>query len=85
MLAALEGNIKGERREQRLTVPRLTIAGHESLRDLTGRIRSDISIGNLMMNEEESNPSCPSFLIDLDVAIKEQREESSGARGKTGT
>ncbi|PVI02129.1 hypothetical protein DM02DRAFT_509512, partial [Periconia macrospinosa] len=25
------------------------------------------------------------FLIDLDLAIKEQREKSSGARGKTGT
>ena len=37
------------------------------------------------MNEEEHNHSWPSFLIDLDLAIKEQREEPSGARGKTGT
>lgn len=69
MLAALEGNIKG----------------HESLRTYTGIIQGDISIGNLMMNEEEGNPSWPSFLIDLDLAIEEQREESSGARAKTGT
>ncbi len=38
-----------------------------------------------MMNEEDGNPSWPSFLIDLDLAIKEQRDKSSGARGKTGT
>jgi hypothetical protein len=38
-----------------------------------------------MVNEEDDNPSWRSFLIDLDLAIKEQRERSSGARGKTGT
>jgi hypothetical protein len=61
------------------------MTGHESLRDLTGRLQSDISIGNLMMNEEDDNPSWPSFLIDLDLAIKEDREKPSGARNKTGT
>ncbi|KAI9767834.1 MAG: hypothetical protein M1839_004335 [Geoglossum umbratile] len=69
MLAALEG----------------TITGHESLRDLTGTIQSDVSIGNLMMNEEEDNSSWQSFLIDLDLAIKENREGPSGAPSKTGT
>jgi len=48
-------------------------------------LQRDISINNLMMNEDEDNPSWPSFLIDLDLAIKEQREGASGARGKTGT
>jgi len=38
-----------------------------------------------MMNEEDDNPSWRSFLIDLDLAIKEQRKKPSGARGKTGT
>jgi Fungal protein kinase len=38
-----------------------------------------------MMNEDDDNPSWRGFLIDLDLAIKEQREEPSGARGKTGT
>jgi hypothetical protein len=38
-----------------------------------------------MINEDSRNPSWPAFLIDLDLAIKEQRERSSGARGKTGT
>ncbi|KAI9777131.1 MAG: hypothetical protein M1839_009087 [Geoglossum umbratile] len=69
MLAALEGNIEG----------------YESLRSLTGIIQSDVSIGNLMMNEQEDNPSWPSFLIDLDLAIKENRENPSGAPNKTGT
>lgn len=38
-----------------------------------------------MMNEDKDNPSQQSFLIDLDLAIKEEREEPSGARAKTGT
>jgi hypothetical protein len=38
-----------------------------------------------MMNEEEHNPSWPSFLIDLDLAIKENRDNPSGAPNKTGT
>jgi hypothetical protein len=52
---------------------------------LTGIIQSDVSIGNLMMNEEEDNPTWPSFLIDLDLAIQEDRDRSSGAPNKTGT
>ena len=38
-----------------------------------------------MMNEDSTNPSWPVYLIDLDLAIRTQREGSSGARGKTGT
>ncbi|EEH45445.2 uncharacterized protein PADG_01595 [Paracoccidioides brasiliensis Pb18] len=38
-----------------------------------------------MVNEDKDNPSWPAFLIDLDLAIKTQRDGSSGARGKTGT
>jgi hypothetical protein len=38
-----------------------------------------------MINEDDNNPSWPSFLVDLDLAIKEQREGALGARGKTGT
>ncbi|RYO87915.1 hypothetical protein DL764_008794 [Monosporascus ibericus] len=60
------------------------IEGHESLRR-AGFLHRDISINNLMINEDDDNPSWPSFLIDLDLAIKEQRESASGARGKTGT
>ena len=61
------------------------IEGYESLHTRAGMIQCDVSIGNLMMNEEDGNPSWPSFLIDLDLAIKEQRQGYSGARGKTGT
>uniref|UniRef100_A0A0D2Y891 non-specific serine/threonine protein kinase n=1 Tax=Fusarium oxysporum (strain Fo5176) TaxID=660025 RepID=A0A0D2Y891_FUSOF len=59
------------------------IEGHESLYK-AGFLHRDISINNLMINEDD-NPSWRSFLIDLDLAIKESREVASGAKGKTGT
>ncbi|KAI1461839.1 hypothetical protein F4805DRAFT_475192 [Annulohypoxylon moriforme] len=59
------------------------IIGHESLRR-AGILHRDISINNLMINKD-NNPSWPAFLIDLDFAIREQRESASGAKGKTGT
>lgn len=60
------------------------IDGHESLRKV-GLLHRDISINNLLINEDRSNPSWFSFLIDLDLGVKEMRAEVSGARGKTGT
>ncbi|KAF1365192.1 hypothetical protein EJ07DRAFT_150724 [Lizonia empirigonia] len=69
LLAALEG----------------CIAGYESLHTKAGMLQCDISPNNLMINEDDDNPSWPAFLIDLDLAIKENREKPSGARGKTGT
>ncbi|RSL54458.1 hypothetical protein CEP51_014708 [Fusarium floridanum] len=60
------------------------IKGHESLHK-AGFLHRDISVNNLMINEDDNNPSWPSFLIDLDLAIKESREAASGAKGKTGT
>jgi hypothetical protein len=69
LLAALEGCIEG----------------YESLHTRAGMLQRDISPNNLMVNEDDDNPSYPAFLIDLDLAIKEKRETSSGARGKTGT
>ncbi len=38
-----------------------------------------------MMNEEEDNPFWPLFLIDLDLVIREKRENLSGILNKTGT
>ncbi|KAF1965563.1 hypothetical protein BU23DRAFT_593649 [Bimuria novae-zelandiae CBS 107.79] len=61
------------------------IAGYKSLHTRDGMLQCDISPNNLMVNEDEDNPSWPDFLIDLDLAIKEDREKASGARGKTGT
>jgi hypothetical protein len=61
------------------------LQGYESLHKNTGLLQGDISTGNLILNEEEDNPSWPAFLIDLDLAIKERRERPSGARAKTGT
>ncbi|PZD30685.1 hypothetical protein A1F97_10045 [Pyrenophora tritici-repentis] len=69
LLAALEG----------------CIAGYESLYTRAGMLQCDISPNNLMVNDDEDNPSWHAFLIDLDLAIKEDREKPSGARGKTGT
>ncbi|EGR46861.1 uncharacterized protein TRIREDRAFT_122898 [Trichoderma reesei QM6a] len=60
------------------------IEGHESLHK-AGFLHRDISINNLMINEDKGNPSWPSFLIDLDLAIRERRDGASGAKGKTGT
>lgn len=48
-------------------------------------LQRDISIRNLMMNEDDSNPSWQSFRIDINLAIKEQRDNKSGARSITGT
>ncbi|KAK9443980.1 serine/threonine-protein kinase Sgk2 [Metarhizium brunneum] len=60
------------------------LEGHESLHN-AGLLHRDISINNLMINEEEKNPSYSAFLIDLDLAVREQRVVASGAKGKTGT
>ncbi|KAH7124187.1 hypothetical protein EDB81DRAFT_847049 [Dactylonectria macrodidyma] len=38
-----------------------------------------------MINEDRDNPSWSSFLIDLDLGIREDRDRASGAKGKTGT
>ncbi|KAK7219394.1 hypothetical protein V2G26_007397 [Clonostachys chloroleuca] len=43
------------------------IGGHESPH-AAGFLHRDISINNLMINEDDENPSWPSFLIDLDLS-----------------
>ncbi|KAG6242348.1 hypothetical protein E4U24_005773 [Claviceps purpurea] len=60
------------------------IKGHKSLHD-KGILHRDISINNLMINEDPGNSSRKSFLIDLDLAINIGREKPSGAHGRTGT
>ncbi|WVO18507.1 hypothetical protein L204_106226 [Cryptococcus depauperatus] len=56
------------------------IAGHESLLQ-AGFLHRDISINNLMIDEDNDN----AFLIDLDHAIRVPRIGASGAKGKIGT
>ncbi|WVO15587.1 hypothetical protein L204_103247 [Cryptococcus depauperatus] len=56
------------------------IAGHESLLQ-AGFLHRDISINNLMIDEDNDN----AFLIDLDLAIRVPRIGVSGAKGMTGT
>ncbi|KAH8731711.1 hypothetical protein GQ44DRAFT_745770 [Phaeosphaeriaceae sp. PMI808] len=53
---------------------------HESLLD-ANILHRDISIGNIMLNTAEDD----GFLIDLDLAIKIDRQNASGAPSKTGT
>ncbi|KAI1910566.1 hypothetical protein LOZ12_004500 [Ophidiomyces ophidiicola] len=60
------------------------ITGYESLHQ-AGMLQRDISPNNLMVNEDKDSASWKAFIIDLDFAVKEDREDASGARGKTGT
>jgi serine/threonine protein kinase len=76
---------KASSRASLLSAMKACIEGHESLRSKAGILQRDISTNNLMINEDEENPSWRAFLIDLDLAIKERREGTSGAKGKTGT
>jgi hypothetical protein len=57
------------------------IEGHESLRKEVGLLQRDISINNLMMNEDEENPSWPSFLIDLDLCRQRPTRPVYGSPG----
>ena len=57
----------------------------KALHTRTGMLQSDISIGNLMMNEDDYNPSWQALIIDLNLAIKPEQNKSLGARSKIGT
>ncbi|KAI8634829.1 serine/threonine-protein kinase Sgk2 [Xylariaceae sp. FL1651] len=85
-LTKLASHLLPNRVHRRIIIPMEgCIEGHESLRHKAELLHRDISVNNLMINEDNNNPSWTSFLIDLDLAVKEQREVSSGAKGKTGT
>ncbi|KAK0655455.1 hypothetical protein B0T16DRAFT_451132 [Cercophora newfieldiana] len=83
MLLSLQNSIGSDIIMQLDNVLVTTSPGRVRMREAMER--RDISINNLLINEDLSNPSRPSFLIDLDLAIKEDREGASGAKGKTGT
>ena len=58
----------------------LTCLGHESLLKF-GALHRDISIGNIMLTENEDD----GFLIDFDLFNKINDDHASGAPSKTGT
>ena len=58
----------------------LTCLGHESLLKF-GALHRDISIGNIMLTENEDD----GFLIDFDLSNKISDDHASGAPNKTGT
>ncbi|KAG5996137.1 hypothetical protein E4U52_007221 [Claviceps spartinae] len=60
------------------------IKGHKSLYD-RGILHRDISINNLMINEDQGNPSWKFFLIDPDFAISTERKRPSSAQERRGT
>lgn len=60
------------------------VGGHKSLYD-AGILHRDISINNLLINADRTDPSHLGPLIDLDLAIKISREKPSGAASRTGT
>jgi Fungal protein kinase len=55
------------------------------LRRKAGILQADISLGNLMMNENKDGPCWKAFLIDLDLAFMEERTAESVAPNKIGT
>ncbi|KAL8296099.1 hypothetical protein RB600_001543 [Gaeumannomyces tritici] len=75
---------KASSRSALLTALGGCIEGHQSLYN-AGFLHRDISVNNLMINEDDDNLPWDSFLIDLDLAVRNSREGSSGAKGKTGT
>ncbi|KAL6698251.1 hypothetical protein J3F84DRAFT_265061 [Trichoderma pleuroticola] len=60
------------------------VGDHKALYE-AGILHRDISINNLIINVDRSNPALLGFLIDLDLATKIPRETASGAASRTGT
>ena len=85
LLQAVQGCVKGDKCHPRLSGIMLTHTGLESLYRQAGILHRDVSLGNLMMNEDPENPSQPAFLIDLDLAIQVDRKNRCGALSRTGT
>ncbi|KAI9747278.1 MAG: hypothetical protein M1815_004371, partial [Lichina confinis] len=58
-----------------------SLKGHESSLNKANVLHRDISTGNILLDEDESD----GFLNDFDLAVDITRLEASGAPGKTGT
>ncbi|TWU70820.1 hypothetical protein ED733_002107 [Metarhizium rileyi] len=84
-----KSNSSGLKRPSILILYQIVFIGESSFLIMESQsikqVLEDISINNLMINEDKKSSSWAAFLIDLDLAIKRRRESASGAKGKTGT
>lgn len=60
------------------------LVGHHNLYE-AGFLHRDISVNNLIINEDAGHSSPYSFLIDVDLATRVGRQQASGAEAITGT
>ncbi|KNF05242.1 hypothetical protein, variant [Puccinia striiformis f. sp. tritici PST-78] len=60
------------------------IVGHQGLLR-AGYLHRDISVNNLMVNDQAVDPNYRSFLIDLEVALKLPTSNNDVCRARTGT
>ena len=80
LITGFIGAIKGKYLNMNIKGVADFILGHESLLN-TGILHRDVSIGNIMLTENEDD----GFLIDYDLATRTSIDRASGAPGKTGT
>lgn len=66
-----------------LTAIKACIQGHKALYK-AGFLYKDISINNLLITENKNSPFYPAFLINLNLAIANNRIKSLKAKGKIG-
>ena len=61
------------------------MTGHQSLVENAGILHRDVSINNVVINQNPTEGKPKGFLIDLDMAKDINRMENSGDQHKTGT
>lgn len=61
------------------------IKGYKSLNTWAGMLQADILIGNFMINKKNNNFFWQAFIINLNLAIKENQNQFLRAQNKTNT